>query len=104
MRHTIIIEGYTINIHIKSCPRCESQKAVMMGKHSIMCIDCLKNKPYSERHLPSVLEEYTSKIIITRLEKGKIQELNITRTTYSNKVWPKIIPKELEIKADQDRS
>lgn len=45
----------------------------MMGSSSRVCMDCIKQKPYPERHIPLQIIQYDNKTLYVKIKKGEFE-------------------------------
>lgn len=53
--------------------------AILLGKTSQICLNCMLKKHHPTRFMPDVLLTYTNNRIINGIKTGKIQEYKIIR-------------------------
>lgn len=75
MHHQILLRGYKISVYVKNCKTCKESNKICLGRTSRLCIDCLRRK--EDNRVPGFLEGFTSKRILNRIRKKKIQEYKV---------------------------
>ena len=79
---------------------CGEQPALLLGRTSTSCIDCLKKSKWNKRYVPILMQEYTGIQIIKLIRNNEITEFHIKRKETAI-IWDKI-PGYKEIKKNKD--
>jgi hypothetical protein len=95
IHHKIILNTEIHNIHVKRCNNCKEPMAVLFGSHARMCLDCIKKRPYPQKHIKLVFLQYSNKTIVTQIKTGEIQRIQVSRTIPQVTRWT-IVNKEIE--------
>ena len=61
--------------------------AVLLGKHSKKCLDCIKKNIDPHKYMPKQLISYTSIQIIKMVKTGEIQSYQVLRTIPQVTKW-----------------